>query len=245
MCRINCLLSLKLILVAALALFSLAGAQTRAQAERDPHRTACANAQCRKAKSFLKAHYCGESPFGNGPDDGCLIKRPTKTRTSIEVSADFNCAWNQSKQAAQCVQRGQATSDIRSILIGELRHLGLPTKANGQIYFTIWKSSSSDWSVAEAYYSRTVGTDLDVCQVIVIIDQNSHVVVLRKLPFQTTDVDVPRVTQWSLLDLVDVDGDGQVEIILEGDAYEDHWLEVIGMRDGSPKTLFSGLGYYL
>ena len=25
--------------------------------------------QCTQIKSYLKAHYCGESPYGNGPDD--------------------------------------------------------------------------------------------------------------------------------------------------------------------------------
>jgi hypothetical protein len=34
-------------------------------------------------------------------------------------------------------------------------------------------------------------------------------------------------------------------VILVGDAYEDHWLEVISVHDGSAKTIFSGLGYYL
>jgi hypothetical protein len=38
---------------------------------------------------------------------------------------------------------------------------------------------------------------------------------------------------------------GQSEFILEGDAYENHWLEVVGMKDGVFKTTFSGLGYYL
>jgi len=42
-----------------------------------------------------------------------------------------------------------------------------------------------------------------------------------------------------------VDGDGHMELILEGDAYEDHWFEVVSVKDGSFKTIFSGLGYYL
>jgi hypothetical protein len=34
-------------------------------------------------------------------------------------------------------------------------------------------------------------------------------------------------------------------LFLEGDAYENHWLEVVRLRDGTAKTIFSGLGYYL
>jgi hypothetical protein len=78
-----------------------------------------------------------------------------------------------------------------------------------------------------------------------IIDQGSHTFVLRKVPFQKTDVDKPTVTTWTPIDLADVDGDGHVEVILEGDAYEDHWLEVVSVHDGSIRTIFSGLGYYL
>ena len=52
----------------------------------------------------------------------------------------------------------------------------------------------SSWSLAEADYSRTVGLDLELCRVIVILDQSSNVVVLRKLPFKKTNVDVPAVT---------------------------------------------------
>ena len=99
--------------------------------------------------------------------------------------------------------------------------------------------------MAEAYYFHIVGSDMELCQVIVAIDQGSHAFVLRKLPFQKTDADVPAVTQWSLIDLADAGGDGQVDFILEGDAYEDHWLEVVTMQGGSPRTVFSGLGYYL
>ncbi len=80
---------------------------------------------------------------------------------------------------------------------------------------------------------------------IVVVDESSHVIVLRKLPFQKTDMDVSTVTQWAPVDFADVDGNGQEDVVLEGDAYENHWLEVISVHDGSAKTVFSGLGYYL
>ena len=99
--------------------------------------------------------------------------------------------------------------------------------------------------MAAAYYSRLLGTDLELCQVIVVIDRTSQVLVLRQLPFQQTDADVPTVTQWFPLDLADVEGNGQIDVILEGDAYENHWLEVVSVRDGAAETIFSGLGYYL
>src|SRR5262249_22324633 len=83
-------------------------------------------------------------------------------------------------------------------------------------------------------YQRPVGSDVELCQVIVIIDQSSHVRVLRKVPFQKTNMDVPAMTQWSPIDLADVDGDGRVDVILQGDAYEDHWLEVVSVGQRSP-----------
>ena len=84
-----------------------------------------------------------------------------------------------------------------------------------------------------------------LCQVITLVDQNGRVQVLRNVRFQKTDADVPAVTRWSPIDIADVDGDGSMEVILEGDAYENHWYEVHGIRDGSFKMIFSGLGYYL
>jgi hypothetical protein len=86
---------------------------------------------------------------------------------------------------------------------------------------------------------------MTLCQVIAIIDQNSHVSALRKVPFQKTDADTNTVTTWSPLHLADVNADGQIEIILEGDAYEDHWIEVIAIREELFRTIYSGLGYYL
>jgi hypothetical protein len=243
--RIRVSLLSKRILIAALVSIFAGIVYVRAQSEKDPHRPVCSDAQCRKIKSFLTSHYCGESPFGNGPDDGCEIKGPTKPRTGVDVLADFHCEWNESKHERQCEQRGQPSPSVRSMLFQELRRLGLPANARGQTPFWIWKSTQSNWTMAAADYSRTAGENLELCQVIVITDQNSHMTVIRELPFQKTDIDVPKVTDWYPIDLADVGGDGQVDVILEGDAYEDHWFEVVSLRHGSPETIFSGLGYYL
>jgi hypothetical protein len=56
---------------------------------------------------------------------------------------------------------------------------------------------------------------------------------------------VPEVTQWSPVDVADVEGNGIEDVILEGDAYENHWLEVVTVHDGNVQTIYSGLGYYL
>lgn len=137
------------------------------------------------------------------------------------------------------------SAESRAILIREMRKLGLPVADDRQVYFTVWQPSPSGWTLAEAYYQHSAGTNLTICQIIATIDQRSQVHVLRKVPFQKTDADKPTISTWSPVDLADADGDGQVEIILEGDAYEDHWLEVDRVKDGSPHTIFSGLGYYL
>jgi hypothetical protein len=234
----------KWLFITALMLLLTVGRQLKGQTEKDPHRPACTSPGCRTIRSFLKARYCGESPSGNGPDDGCEIRPPKKLGTGFKVTAGFDCKWVDG--ARNCEQHGQPSSEVRNTLIGELRKLGLPAKANGQIYFTFWESTTSGWSLAAADYYHSAGDDLTLCQVILIIDQNSHVHVLRKVRFQKTDADKPMVTTWSPIDLVDVNGDGQIDVVLEGDAYEDHWLEVEGVQDdGSSHTIFSGLGYYL
>ncbi len=229
--------------VTALMLSLTVGGQLKGQTQKDPHRPACTSARCRKVRSFLKAHYCGESPAGNGPDDGCEIRPPKKIGAGFKVKAAFDCKWVDGVR--KCQQNGQPSSEVRNILLGELRKLGLPAKSNGQIYFTLWESATSGWSLAAADYYHSAGDDLTPCQVIVIIDQNSHVYTLRKVRFQKTDADKPTVTTWSPIDLLDVNGDGHIDVVLEGDAYEDHWLEVDSVEDGSSHTIFSGLGYYL
>lgn len=253
MFRTSRLANSSFILVAVAVSVFAAAARGSAQDEKDPHRPPCAGAYCKKIKSFLRKHYCGESPFGNGPGDGCDIRlKPVvgadfskKPGPGVDVKADYKCEWNTSKEEAECKQDREPSPDVHDIVISQLRKLGLPAKANGKTYFTVWESTHEGWTVAEADYSNLVGGDLELCRVIVLIDKNSQVTVVRKVPFQKTDSEVPAVTEWSLLDLADADGDGQVEIILQGDAYENHWLEVVSIRNGSPKTLFSGLGYYL
>jgi hypothetical protein len=121
----------------------------------------------------------------------------------------------------------------------------MPAKAAGKVYFTQWESTSAGWSLAAADYDYLNGQDLTICEVIAIIDRNLHIRVLRKVPFQKDDAVKPEVTTWSAIDLADVDGDGRIDVILEGDAYEDHWLEVVAVEDASLRTIFSGLGYYL
>jgi len=222
MCRMNGSLDSKRILYRSAHIIICSWGTGNGTSRKGPTPPPCTNAHCWKIRSFLKAHYCGESPYGNGPDDGCLINPPQKPGTGIDVLADSNCEWSESKQAAQCEQCGQLSSLVRSILIRKLRRLGLPAEANGQTYFTVWESPSSRWSLAKASYSRTVGLDIELCQVIVIIDQTSHVLVLRKLPFQKTNVDVPTVTQWFPVDLADADGEGQL-----------FWREMLTSATGS------------
>lgn len=231
------------IVIAVLTSASLFAGQTLAQTYKDPHRPPCRNAACLKIRKFLESHYCGQSPSGNGPGDGCEIKQLGKPADGIEVISDYKCEWDE-KNEKKCTQRKQPTDADRRILEGELKRLGLPGDAEGQIYFRVWKSAHSGWLVAAADYSRPAGPDVYVCEVL-LVKEGSQVTVLRSIPFQKTDADVPTVTFWAPIDIVDVKGDGQEALVLEADAYENHWLEVVNMGPGASKTVFSGLGYYL
>lgn len=77
------------ILVAALVLLLIVVTWAQVEGERDSHRPACGSARCRKIKCFLNIDYFGESPYGNGPDNACLIRHPTRPQKSVSVVADF------------------------------------------------------------------------------------------------------------------------------------------------------------
>ncbi|HEY2031151.1 MAG TPA: hypothetical protein VGH20_18295 [Myxococcales bacterium] len=190
-------------------------------------------------KAFVKKHYCGTSPFGDGPEESCDLPAQSKPVGKIAVQADWRCDWNGKRV---CVQKGRPPAKVRTLALRELHRLGLPPDWSGSIYFTVWNASG--WRLIEAYASRIDGDEESLCQVILLARPGGDVV-LREVPFAAVDVDGRDRTTWSPVDVIDIDGDGAPEVVLEGDAYEDHWLEVIQLRHGKAQTIFSGLGYGL
>jgi hypothetical protein len=235
----------KIVLTALVMLLCIVAPQLKGQRQNDPHRPGCTSASCQKIESFLRAKFCGASPFGNGPKNGCDTRYAKPLLTGVNVIAAFNCETNVIDGRPKCRQRSEPSPPIRNILLREMRRLGLPASAEKDIYFTVWQPSSAKWFLAAADYGQAKGSDLMLCQVILVVAPGGHVQVLRKVQFQKTNADKPTVTTWFPLGIADVDGDGQLEIILEGDAYQNHWLEVDKMQSGSFRKIFSGLGYYL
>ena len=238
----NVLIAVVMVLTFAISI------QANGSSEKDPNRPLCKSSRCEKIRAFLKAHYCGESPFGNGPADSCDTRGQKKPGPGTKVMADYVCKVNETDGTSTCQQRGQPSPQVRSILIREMRRIGLPAQGDKEVHFTVLENRSSGWSLMAADYDNVSGTDLadlTLCEVIAVNDQSGRTHVLRKVPFQKTSAYESDVTTWAPVDIADVDGNGNMEFVLEGDALEDHWLEVVGMQDGSFKTIFSGLGYYL
>jgi hypothetical protein len=219
-------------------------AQPEEKPEVDPHRPLCTAPRCEKIKTFLKSHYCGESPFGNGPDDGCDIRVDKKPVANTKIAVDYSCTWSDAEGKSKCEQNGQISTEDRATLLREMHRVGLPQQEEKDVQFKVMKSTSG-WSLMTASFDHAEGSDLTLCQVVLVVDQGGKVQVLRKLPIHKTDADVPDATMWSPIDIADVDGDGSLEVVLQGDAYENHWFEVVSLREKSFKTIFSGLGYYL
>lgn len=235
----------KTILAALVILLCILSPQLKGQRRNDPHRPACTGAPCQKIESFLKMNFCGASPYGNGPRNGCDTRYAKQLLTGVNVIAAFDCEWSVTDGRPKCRQNTQPPSPVRTILVREMRRLGLPSRAEKDIYFTVWQPSSTKWLLAAADYGQANGRVLALCQVIVVVDPGGHIQALRKVQFQKTNADKSTVTTWFPIGIADVDGDGQLEIILQGDAYENHWLEVDQMQSGSFRKIFSGLGYYL
>jgi len=213
--------------------------------QEDPHRPPCTSARCRKIRAFIKSHYCGERLFGNGPEESCDLrglKKPAETGT--EVTAEYFCSWDESAKASKCKQRGQPTSQERDIVLQQMRLVGLPKGGEHEVHFKVLRSSGL--SVMQGVYDHLNGLELTFCEVVVVADANGGVHMLRKVKLRKAEnVDVVDFTTWSPVDIADADGDGRLEVVLEGDAYEDHWIEVVSLQNGAFRTVFSGLGYYL
>jgi hypothetical protein len=124
--------------------------------------------------------------------------------------------------------------------------MGLPANRKTAVFYKVLDSPSLGWSLMSAVYSHAQGGKVDLCQIVAATNRAGELRVLRKLPLKTTDADVPDAVTWSPLDITDVFGNGTIEFVLQADAYENHWLEMVAPdSEGSFKTIFAGLGYYL
>jgi hypothetical protein len=214
-----------------------------AQEKSDPHRPACTSDRCKKVKAFVKSRYCAASPWGNGPDDGCLLRDSRRVAPGIKITADYMCGWQGNER--KCEQHGDPSAQIRDVVTGEMQRVGFPPGETKGIGFTVWQLPVGNGSLVMGHYDLKVNDEVNLCAVIMLIDAKARMHVLREVPYQKVDADVPDVTTWYPLDVVDVDGDGHLEIVLAGEAYENHWIEVDTLENGVPRTIFSGLGYYL
>jgi hypothetical protein len=212
-------------IVAAGLLLYVAAAQETATEEPDPHRLPCITTQCRKIQAFLKHHYCGESPFGEGSDDSCDLRDQKPPSAAVKIVAAPDCPWNEEKEKPECRQIGEVSSAFRDLLLREMHRIGLPPERDKETYFTVWQAASL--TLLGADHGHLVGEHVVRCQLFAVIDSSGRMRVLRQLPCTKTDRYVPETTDWTPLDVVDVDGDGRAEIVLEADAYENHWIEVV------------------
>jgi hypothetical protein len=111
------------LLIVSLLMSSYGAMGGRKDVPPDPHRPWCTTPECRTIKSFLKQHYCGESPFANGPADGCDI-RTQKRFGSPQIKAEPQC--DSDDGGSRCRQNGEVQPDLRAVAIRQMRRLGLP-----------------------------------------------------------------------------------------------------------------------
>lgn len=209
----------------------------------DTHRLPCESKECKSIRVFVKAHYCGESPFGNGPDDGCRIPNEFHRASDVQVKAGFACDSSDSGQGLNCRQQGSIPSGLRTALVEQMQRLGLPKQSESEVLFSQMVSTSSGWSLLDASYQHLQADELRECDVLAAADANGHLYVLHRVTCQNIDFEKPLVTTWTSVDIASVNG--REEFILTGDAYEDHWFEAFEILNGKPRLVFSGLGYYL
>jgi len=96
----------------AVILLSIIDPQLNGQRGKDPHRPACTSAPCQKIESFVKAHFCGASPFGNGPQNGCDTRSAKQLVNGVNVIAAFDCQWSETDGRPKCRQRSDGQLEI-------------------------------------------------------------------------------------------------------------------------------------
>jgi hypothetical protein len=175
-------------------LLCIVAPQLNGQRQNDPHRPPCTSASCQKIETFLRSKFCGASPFGNGPKNGCDTRYAKPLLTGVNVLAAFDCETSVTDGRPICRQRSEPSAAVRSILLRQMQRLGLPTKSEKDIFFTVWQPPSAKWFLAAADYGQANGGRLALCQVMVVVNPGGRVLALRKVQFQRTNADVPTVT---------------------------------------------------
>src|SRR5436305_5508355 len=106
----------KTVLAALAILLCILASQLNGQRRNDPHRPPCSSASCKRVESFLRAHFCGASPAGNGPENGCDTRYSKQLLAGINVLAAFDCETSVTDGRPKCRQRSQPSAAGRNIL---------------------------------------------------------------------------------------------------------------------------------
>jgi hypothetical protein len=78
--------------------------------------------------------------------------------------------------------KGRLTALVFSTLCLFLVACSKPADFTGfwKVSCRVWESERARWSLAKAYYSHRMESDIEICDVIVVVDQNAHVIVIRE-----------------------------------------------------------------
>lgn len=181
----------------------------------------------------LSAAYCSEDEWGN-----CQLRWPEEPPPRV---AAFDCVWD---ATVKCTQTLAASPPLVGLARDELIKAGLPV-GEPRVFVEALRVRA-DWTVVHAYYHRVSGERMSIASVVLVLRDDGARVVLRMQRFTHTALDGPSAVRLHfVMDVRDVDGDGEAELVLNGEGYEAHWLEVFTLRGEKWRLLFSGLGYSL
>jgi len=96
--------------------------------------------------------------------------------------AHYNCEWNASRCKQSVHSTGKVTPELRSILVRELRQLGVQPKRREKTYFTVWESTGLVGRWRGLITHIAIGSDIELCEVVAVVDQNAPVTVSGNCP---------------------------------------------------------------